>query len=616
MAIYHASVSTVSRSAGHTATAAAAYRAGIALVDEQTGVKHDYTRRGGVAETLMLAPAHAPDWAKDPAQLWNAAEAAENRKNSTVAREFEISLPHELNEDQRRTLVHDLAQTLVDRYGFAVQASTHAPHDGKGDDRNFHVHILATTRRMTPDGLGEKTRELDGGARGAQEIRDVRELIAGRINRALALAGQAARVDHRSLGDQATAAEQRGDLAHAVALAREPTQHEGKTTTAAKRAGHVLDRARFNDAVRAANRDSVADYLAKAEAEGRLHPPTLGQQAQAIADATKTPRQAPTGPLVERAVEGYTTTRNGKTVQIGGYTRQQYSAAPKARPTAGRGPILPRGVSPAPSAAAARSGAGLDRGATLAAGATKEQRAEARRQAEELRLAERQMSHEQRLLQDYLDALASTGRWIQQQTEQALRMLVDDRQPVTAQAANFRGWLATRGAIASALDDARAEPGKRQAALTEATASLERRRKRLDDHKAEPQEAEPSRIRWQSRRAWAERRRERTDWQQQLERKVRHAARRETAAQEGLTPEAWEEMDRRIDAASVNLARHDASRARLFPDAELPSPASTAPEPPTPTSAEPRPDDPTEKQRQQQRARVNLTPRPELRPRR
>lgn len=123
-------------------------------------------------------------------------------------------------------------------------------------------------------------------------------------------------------------------------------------------------------------------------------------------------------------------------------------------------------------------------------------------------------------------------------------------------------------------------------------------------------------MRWKSHRAWAERRRERNDWQKQLERKVRHAIKREATARAGLSTEALDEIEQRIDAASVALARHDASRARLLPDAELPRPAPTAPEPPTITPTEPRPDDPAEKQRQQQRARVNLVPRPELRPRR
>ena len=116
----------------------------------------------------ILAPADAPDWAQDPAQLWNAAEAAETRKNSVVAREFLVSLPHELTDEQRADLARDLTAHLVDRFGFAAMFAIHAP-DKKADERNHHVHILATTRRMEPSGLGAKTRELDDRKTGAVE---------------------------------------------------------------------------------------------------------------------------------------------------------------------------------------------------------------------------------------------------------------------------------------------------------------------------------------------------------------------------------------------------------------------------------------------------------------
>ena len=42
MAIYHFSMKTISRSAGRTATAAAAYRAGVAITDMKTGEVHNY----------------------------------------------------------------------------------------------------------------------------------------------------------------------------------------------------------------------------------------------------------------------------------------------------------------------------------------------------------------------------------------------------------------------------------------------------------------------------------------------------------------------------------------------------------------------------------------------
>ena len=110
MAIYHLSVKTISRSAGRSATAAAAYRAGIKITDERTGELHDYSRKSGVEYTELVLPAHAPDWATNRAALWNAAEQAETRKNSTVAREFEIALPSELSPEERQRLAVDFAQ--------------------------------------------------------------------------------------------------------------------------------------------------------------------------------------------------------------------------------------------------------------------------------------------------------------------------------------------------------------------------------------------------------------------------------------------------------------------------------------------------------------------------
>ena len=114
MAIFHLSVKTVSRSAGRSATAAAAYRAGVEITDERTGEIHDYTRKGGVESAELVLPAGAPEWAADRAALWNAAEQAEKRKNSTVAREFEIALPEELSPAERQRLARDLAREIVE----------------------------------------------------------------------------------------------------------------------------------------------------------------------------------------------------------------------------------------------------------------------------------------------------------------------------------------------------------------------------------------------------------------------------------------------------------------------------------------------------------------------
>src|SRR3546814_5154900 len=58
----------------------------------------------------------------------------------------------ELDAGQRRDLVRAFAEDIRDRYGVAVDAAIHAPHD-YGDDRNHHAHVMTTTRVVDADGL-------------------------------------------------------------------------------------------------------------------------------------------------------------------------------------------------------------------------------------------------------------------------------------------------------------------------------------------------------------------------------------------------------------------------------------------------------------------------------
>lgn len=201
MALYHLSVKTVSRSSGRSAVAAAAYRAGAELVDQRTGQVHDYTRKSGVLSTDLILPEGAPDY--DRSSLWNAAEQAENRKNSTVAREFEIALPHGLTAGQRRDLALAFARALVEEHGCAADVAIHAPDTHSGtDERNDHAHILLTTRRIDANGFGAKTRELDDRKTGPALVTEWRERWADMQNEALEQANRAERVDHRSYAEQ------------------------------------------------------------------------------------------------------------------------------------------------------------------------------------------------------------------------------------------------------------------------------------------------------------------------------------------------------------------------------------------------------------------------------
>lgn len=218
MASFHLAVKAIGRSAGRSATAAAAYRAGVEITDERTGLVHDYTRKQGVEHSALVLPADAPAWASDRERLWNAAELAETRKNSTVAREYEIALPAELSPDARRELALGLAREISERHGVAVDVSIHAP-GREGDQRNHHAHLLTTTRRLGPEGLGEKTRELDQKQSG--EVERWRERWAEMQNRALEMANVPDRVDHRSH-------ERRG-------IEHEPTAHMGPSAMAIER---------------------------------------------------------------------------------------------------------------------------------------------------------------------------------------------------------------------------------------------------------------------------------------------------------------------------------------------------------------------------------------------
>lgn len=214
MAIYHLSVKTISRSKGRSATASAAYRSAEKIEDLRTGLVHDYSRKRGVESTIVILPAQVPAWAVNRSALWNAAEQAETRKNATVAREFELALPSELTAAQRRDLAHAFAREIVTRHSCAADVAIHAPTP-KSDERNYHAHILITTRRLEAHGFTEKTRELDD--RRSGEIEHWRQQWTVITNQHLERAGYAQRIDHRTL--------------EAQGIDREPTHHLGPAAT-------------------------------------------------------------------------------------------------------------------------------------------------------------------------------------------------------------------------------------------------------------------------------------------------------------------------------------------------------------------------------------------------
>lgn len=201
MAIYHLHVQTLSRRAGRSAIAAAAYRAACRLVDERTGEIHDFSRKGGVFHREIVAPVGAEAWVFDRERLWNAVERAELRCDSRVARELDVALPRELNLEAMKDLARAFVREAFVSRGMVADVCL---HDLAGD--NPHMHVLLTTRRLVPGGFGRKDRSWDAWGETAtpQGVNVVswRERWAQFANEALAASRRAERIDHRTLAAQ------------------------------------------------------------------------------------------------------------------------------------------------------------------------------------------------------------------------------------------------------------------------------------------------------------------------------------------------------------------------------------------------------------------------------
>jgi len=187
------------RAGGRSVVASAAYRSGTNLYDEKYEVRHDYTRRqAGVVYTEILAPAGAPAWVTDRETLWNEVERKEDESrrhaSAQLAREFILALPKELTADERRELVLGFAKEELVARGMVADVSIHEPKEGD----NYHAHILCTMRQVDASGFGKKVREWND----KEVLVEWRQAWEKHCNDALEDAGEAARIDHRSLADQ------------------------------------------------------------------------------------------------------------------------------------------------------------------------------------------------------------------------------------------------------------------------------------------------------------------------------------------------------------------------------------------------------------------------------
>ena len=225
MAIYSFSGDVFTRSKGHRATAAAAYRAGVELYDHNVGERFDYHRKRGILHSEIITPDGAPEWMHNREALWNAVERQENRSNSQLARDIMVALPHELDEAQRLELLRGFVREQFVDAGMVADFSVHAPSE-RGDGRNHHAHIMLTMRRIDGDGFSKKkAREWNA----TEQMEQWREAWADHCNDAFDRAGlEGVSVSHLSL--------------EAQGVDRRPGEHKGKAATAAERRGEPDER--------------------------------------------------------------------------------------------------------------------------------------------------------------------------------------------------------------------------------------------------------------------------------------------------------------------------------------------------------------------------------------
>lgn len=179
---FHLAVSAVSKAKNHSVVAKSAYNSGSKLVDEQSGVVHDYTSKAkdkilnlvdsdgtkytqvlekNVMHTALITPTLAGDLAVTREGFWNDIERIETRKNAQLGTEIDVMFPDGITADQRIVLAERYAQTLSDRYNVLVDVAIHRPHSHEkhvGEvevveltSRNFHAHILLSSREIVAD---------------------------------------------------------------------------------------------------------------------------------------------------------------------------------------------------------------------------------------------------------------------------------------------------------------------------------------------------------------------------------------------------------------------------------------------------------------------------------
>ncbi|TDL93350.1 MobA/MobL family protein [Macrococcus brunensis] len=154
---YMLRVSHINRSSRNI-IACASYRSDEKLFSERTQENIQFRKHSVKPESMILTPAHAPEWTKDRASLWNAVDKIESQNAKTkaprLATEVLISLPNDIDRDVQTELAKDFVEEEFVSKGMIADVCIH-----RDDLNNPHAHILLTIRPINEDGTwGNKTK--------------------------------------------------------------------------------------------------------------------------------------------------------------------------------------------------------------------------------------------------------------------------------------------------------------------------------------------------------------------------------------------------------------------------------------------------------------------------
>lgn len=295
---YHLTADVVSRGKGQSMVAKAAYNSRTAIMEERTAELKDYSRhRDKPLASFVFV--NDPEL-REPGKLWNAYDAQEKRSNAQLGMALNASLPWQLTDEQREFIVRDFMREQFLRRGVASQVDVHRP-DRQGDERNFHVHILASLRKVDKDGLGERILKWEDREK---NLARWREAWADRTARELEKQGfkteaERWRYGHLPNEKQRQKAVERGDIEWAERKAEQPTKHLGPKANAMERRKEPTDRGDLNRAAKNLNElkreHQAIEAQISRERETLSKPPKTPQDArergQAVADALSSGRR-------------------------------------------------------------------------------------------------------------------------------------------------------------------------------------------------------------------------------------------------------------------------------------------------------------------------------------